>query len=73
MRKISLINLKNALSREQMRVINGGINNPNLKECKSDCEIGGVNTCATTDCPKSYCATIFCGPSNVRIYSCQYQ
>ncbi|GAA4774223.1 MULTISPECIES: hypothetical protein [Flavobacterium] len=65
--------LRNVLSREEMRGVIGG-KLPNFENnCHSDCSPDGANTCASADCPNSYCATYHCGPSNTRIHSCQYQ
>lgn len=69
---------KNPLTRGEMREIKGGIQNylappPEAGDCKSECDPFGPNTCKTSDCPNSYCATYHCGPSNIRIHNCQYQ
>ncbi len=65
--KISLKNFKNTMSRAEMRTIEGG-----RRPCQDDCEVGN-DKCASVSYPNSYCAIKHCGPSNIRIHSCQYQ
>jgi hypothetical protein len=79
--KINLKNFKVVLKREEMREIKAGgggfahsapPDEPGTDECKSTCTPDN-DTCAEPGCPNSYCATYHCGPSNIRINSCQYQ
>lgn len=82
MKGFKTLSFGKSLSREEMKDISGGFFGGTSGGfdgggvCQSDCSPTGPNTCATPDCPNSYCAQLSCHVTEtliVRRNSCQYQ
>lgn len=73
MKKLKYLNLGESLKREEMKIINGGIVDPNL--CKSTCEAGTTGDAyCSRQRSNSYCSYLMCnkGSGPVQRWSCQF-